>query len=119
MRVQQTREELREKRRALEVELEESFEDRVEEQAHRGIEQLRERFEEVTRRNGLHGNTELSGEIADMLTRQDGDRSVQFVANVYQIEEDDAAVLCEWIQTAMRMHDELGSSRVGLDALGL
>ena len=26
---------------------------------------------------------------------------------------------CEWIQTAMRMHHELGSSRVGLGALGL
>jgi len=116
--LEKTLEEIREKRAAIEVELEESFEDRVEMQAHKGIEQLRERFEEVTRRNGLHGNKELSGEIADMLTREGGDKSVQFVANVYQIEEDDAAILCDWIQTAMRMHDELGSSHVGLDALG-
>ena len=86
--------------------------------AAKGIEQLRERFEAVTRRNGLHGNTDLSAELADMLTRPGG-VTVQFVANVYQIDEDDAAVLIEWIQTAMRMHDELGSSRIGLDALGL
>lgn len=116
--LEQTLEEIREKRAAIERELAATFEERIEEKAHKGIEQLRERFEEVTRRNGLHGNKELSAEIADLMTREGGDKSVQFVANVYQIDEDDAAIMCDWIQTAMRMHEELGSSHVGLDALG-
>lgn len=116
--LEQALEEIREKRAAIERELAATFEERIEEKAHKGIEQLRERFEEVTRRNGLHGNKELSAEIADLMTREGGDKSVQFVANVYQIDEDDAAIMCDWIQTAMRMHEELGSSHVGLDALG-
>lgn len=111
--------EIRAKVAATEAQLADTFEERVEEQAYKGIEKLRERFEEVTRRNGLHGNKELAGEIAALMTREGGDKSVQFVANVYQIDEDDASILCEWIQTAMRMHDELGSSRAGLEALGL
>ena len=55
----------------------------------------RERFEEVTKENGLHGNKEFAAEIAEMLTR-DGDenayaRTMQHLANVYQLDEDDAA----------------------------
>ena len=92
--LEQALEEIREKRAAIERELAATFEERVEEEAHKGIEQLRERFEEVTRRNGLHGNKELSAEIADLMTREGGDKSVQFVANVYQIDEDDAAIMC-------------------------
>ena len=74
-------------RRAAEAEA--SFEDRVEEAAHRGIEALRERFEEVTKRNGLHGNTELATELTDMIMRPGG-VSVSHVANTYQIDDDDA-----------------------------
>jgi len=47
----------------------ETFEDRMEDAAHKGIEQLRHRFEEVTLRTGLRNNTELSSELAEMLTR--------------------------------------------------
>ena len=72
----------------------------------------------MTQRNGLHGNKELASELADMLTR-DGGVSVAHVANVYQIDEEDAAVLVEWIETATRMHVELNSNRLGLGAVGL
>ena len=44
----------------------------MEDAASAGIIALRERFEEVTKRNGLHGNTELAGEIAEMVTRPGG-----------------------------------------------
>jgi hypothetical protein len=114
----QTREELRAKREAAEAAAAETFDERVEEAAAKGIEQLRGRFEEVTQRTGLHGNKELAGELADMLTRPGG-VSTQHVANVYQIDDDDAAVLVEWIQTASRMHTELGSSRVSPGDIGL
>ncbi len=114
----QTQEELRAKREAAEAAAAETFDERVEEAAAKGIEQLRGRFEEVTQRTGLHGNKELAGELADMLTRPGG-VSTQHVANVYQIDDDDAAVLVEWIQTASRMHTELGSSRVSPGDIGL
>jgi len=114
----QTREELRAKREAAAAAAAETFDERVEEAAAKGIEQLRGRFEEVTQRTGLHGNKELAGELADMLTRPGG-VSTQHVANVYQIDDDDAAVLVEWIQTASRMHTELGSSRVSPGDIGL
>ena len=41
-----------------------------------------------------------------MLTRPGG-VSAQHVANVYQIDEDDARDLLAWVQKACRMHDEL------------
>ena len=103
----ETRSELQQKRAAAEAEAAATFEDRVEEAAHKGIEQLRERFEEVTKRNGLHGNAALADELAAMLTRPGG-VSVSHVANVYQIDDDDAALLVEWIQKAVAMRDELG-----------
>ena len=102
-----TRTELRERRAEAEAAAAASFDDRVEEAAHRGIEQLRERFEEVTRRNGLHGNTELSAELAEMITRPGG-VSVSHVANVYQIDDDDAETLIEWVSKACQMRDQLG-----------
>ena len=55
--------------------------------AHAGIEGLRLRFEEVTKRNGLHGNTELAAELADMITRPGG-VTVGHVAAVYQARAD-------------------------------
>ena len=84
-----------------------SFEERAEEAAAKGLTQLRERFEEVTRRNGLHGNDELSTELAGMLTR-DGGVSVEHVAATYQIDEEDALVLMQWAQKACVMRDALG-----------
>lgn len=56
------------KRREAEAAAEETFEERMEDAAHRGIEQLRGRFEEVVARNGLR-NAEMSAELAEMLTR--------------------------------------------------
>jgi len=67
----------------------------------------------VTKENGLHGNKEFAAEIAEMLTR-DGDenahaRTTQHLANVYQLDEDDAAIIMEWLQKAKLMSDELHS----------
>ena len=86
----------------------------MENAAHRSIEDLRGRFEEVTKRNGLHGNSELASELADMITRPGG-VSVSHVANVYQIDDDDAETLIEWVKKACMMRDELGYN--SLDAI--
>ena len=102
-----TREELQQKRQAAEAEAEATFDDRLEEAAHKGLEQMRERFEEVTKRNGLHGNAELSGELAEMIMRPGG-VDASFVANVYQIDDDDAQILIDWISKAVQMRDEVG-----------
>ena len=103
----ETRQQLTEKRKAAEAEAAETFEDRMEDAAHKGIEALRHRFEEVTQRNGLHGNTELATELAAMITREGG-VTTQHVANVYQIDEDDADVLMQWVKKACAMRDEIG-----------
>ena len=108
----ETREQLRQKRVEAEAAEAASFEDRVEEAAHKGLEALRERFEEVTRRNGLHGNQELSAELAEMITRPEG-VSTAHVANVYQIDDDDAEVLVEWVRKACVMRDTLGYRTLG------
>jgi len=65
----------------------------------------------VTRRNGLRGNTELAGELADMVTRPGG-VTAAFVAGVYQIEEEDAEIMLEWVRKACMMQDELHMQRV-------
>ena len=104
---QKAREELRLKREERDRLAEESFEDRAEEMAHKSIEKLRERFEEVTMRNGLHGNKELSAELADMITREGG-MTAGHVAATYQIDDDDAEVVMEWAKVACRMRDEIG-----------
>ena len=65
----ETRAELQELRRKAEKEAEETLEERMEEAAHKGLEELRTRFEEVTARNGLRNNQELSAELAEMITR--------------------------------------------------
>ena len=69
MQLAETRAELQELRRKAEAEAEETFEERMEEAAHKGLEELRTRFEEVTARNGLRNNQELSAELAEMITR--------------------------------------------------
>ena len=51
----------------------------------------------------------LLGELAEMITR-DGGVSVAHVAAVYQIDEDDASTLVEWVRTACAMQDELTSA---------
>ena len=115
-----TRAELKAKREAADAEAEETYEERYEEAAHKGIEALRERLpEEVTKENGLHGNKEFAAEIAEMLAR-DGDenayaRTTQHLANVYQLDEDDAAIIMEWLQKAKLMSDELHSGGNGDD----
>ncbi|KAL1528607.1 hypothetical protein AB1Y20_009945 [Prymnesium parvum] len=84
----------------------ETFEDRMEDAAHKGIEQLRHRFEEVTLRTGLRNNTELSSELAEMLTRPGG-VSAEFVAAVYQIDTEDAQIIMDWIEKAVLMRSAL------------
>jgi len=101
------RNELRQKRFEAEREAEETFEDRAEDAAAKSIEQLRMQFQEVTQRNGLHGNTELSAELADMITRPGG-VSVEHVANTYQIDDDDAEILMKWAQKACQIRDTIG-----------
>jgi tetratricopeptide (TPR) repeat protein len=105
---------LREKRLEVDRVAAETFEERVEDAAAKGIEQLRVRFEEIIKRNGLHGNKELSAELADMMTRPGG-VSVQLLANVYQIDEEDAEVLVTWAQKACQIRDEIGYD--GIDAI--
>ena len=85
----------------------ESLVERAEDAAAKGLAELRAQFQDVTRRNGLHGDAELATELADMMTRPSG-VSVGFLAAVYQIDEDDAEVLMRWTQAACRMRDELG-----------
>ena len=99
--------EVRQKREEAERVAAETFEERTEEAAAKGLEALRLQFEEVTKRNGLHGNTELSTELADMLTRPGG-VTVAHVANTYQIDDDDAEVLMKWAQKACQIRDTIG-----------
>lgn len=101
------RAELEAKRQAAEKVAEQTFEDRAEWAQHQSIERLRLRFEEVTQRNGLHGNSELSAELADMVMRPGG-VTAQHVAATYQIDDDDAEVLMQWTQAACKMRDEIG-----------
>uniref|UniRef100_A0A7S3B1U4 Uncharacterized protein n=1 Tax=Haptolina ericina TaxID=156174 RepID=A0A7S3B1U4_9EUKA len=98
--------EVKQLKEAADAEAEATFDDRLEEAAARGLTELRERFEEVTLRNGLRGNKELAAEIAEMLTRPGG-VTAQFVAAVYCIEEEDAEVLLDWIRKASAISDEL------------
>lgn len=86
---------------------EETLDDRMEDAAHKSIEAMRLRFEEVTRRNGLHGNTELATELADMITRPGG-VSVSHIANTYQIDDDDADILMQWAMKACEIRDTIG-----------
>ena len=43
--------------------------ERAEDAAAKGLAELRAQFQDVTRRNGLHGDAELATELADMMTR--------------------------------------------------
>lgn len=101
------RETLKERRAAADAEAEETLEDRMEEATAKGVAELRERFEEITQRYGLHGNKDLAAELAEMITRPEG-VTPQFVAAVYQLDDDDAEVLLEWTRKACAMRDMLG-----------
>jgi tetratricopeptide (TPR) repeat protein len=103
----EARAELQAKQREAEKLAEETFDDRVEDAQNKGITELRTQFEEVTKRNGLHGNAELATELADMLTRPGG-VTVGHVAATYQIDEDDAEVLMRWTKLACTMRDQVG-----------
>lgn len=85
---------------------EKTFEERAEDAAARGLTELRERFEEVTQRNFLHGNALLADELSEMITRPGGVTSA-FVAAVYQIDDEDARVLLDWVRKACVMKDVL------------
>lgn len=111
--LEKLRAELKEKRLEEDRIAEETFEERAEQTAANGVEKLRNRFEEVTRRNGLR-SAELSGELADMIIRPDG-VTAQLLAATYQIDDDDADVLLKWAQAACKMRDELGYQ--GLDSI--
>ena len=50
----------------------ESLVERAEDAAAKGLAELRAQFQDVTRRNGLHGDAELATELADMMTRPSG-----------------------------------------------
>jgi tetratricopeptide (TPR) repeat protein len=95
-----------EKRAHAEAVADETFEERAEEAAAKGLRELRERFEDVTARNGLHGNSELATEIADMLTRPGG-VTTEYVANVFQISDEDADILIQWVRKACVIKDAL------------
>lgn len=104
--LEKLREELREKKLEEDRIAEETFEERAEQAAAKGVEELRHQFEMVTRRHGLRGD-ELSSELADMITRPEG-MTVQLLAATYQIDDDDAAVLLKWARAACQMRDVLG-----------
>jgi len=104
--LQKERARLVEKRERADADAEETFEERAEEAAAKGLLELRERFEEVTARNGLHGNSELATELADMVTRPGG-VTVEYVANVFQISDEDADILLQWVRKACVMQDAL------------
>ena len=107
----ETRAELQAQRRAAEEAAEESLVERLEDAAHRGLEELRERFEEVTARTGLRRSKDLSAELAEMITRPGG-VTAAFVAAVYQIEEEDAQTILEWVKKACAMRDAIGGVNV-------
>lgn len=109
--LQKTCEELLQKRQEAEANAAENFEERVEAAAHKGLEALRGRFDEMIRRNGLHGNTELASELADMISRSEG-VTVQYLAAVYSIDEDDAQIMLDWIEKAFRMRQEVGYKKM-------
>eukprot|EP00962_Isochrysis_galbana_P023968 scaffold7310_cov116-Isochrysis_galbana.AAC.8 len=110
--LQKERARLVEKRERADADAEETFEERAEEAAAKGLLELRERFEEVTARNGLHGNSELATELADMVARPGG-VTVEYVANVFQISDEDADILLQWVRKACVMQDALaGRTRV-------
>jgi len=90
---------------------EETFEERMEDVAHKGIEAQREAFEEVTMRTGLHGNRGLADELSEMLTRPGG-VTASFVAAVYGIEEEDAETIIEWVRKACIMQGALTGQAV-------
>ena len=103
----ETREELRQKKQDAEAKAADTFEERVEEAQHKGLEGMRLRFEEVTRRNGIRGNEELASELAEMISRPGG-VTAQHLAAVYSIDDDDAQVMLEWVQMAFKMRQEVG-----------
>ena len=67
---------------------------------------------QVIKRNGLRSDASLSEELAEMLTRPGG-VTAAFVAAVYQIDEEDARVIMEWVKKACMMRDELGYEGAG------
>jgi len=104
--LEETRQRLATRREAADKAAAEALEAKAKAAEDNALHELREKFEEVTRRNGLHGNTELAAELADMVTRPGG-VTAQFVAGVYQIDEEDAETLLAWVQQACLMKDAL------------
>ncbi|CAD7928534.1 unnamed protein product [Amoebophrya sp. A120] len=87
-----------------------TFEERVENAQFAGLKELKEQFEEVVERTGLKRNEKLAEELADYIQQQGsgGKLSAASLAAIYSIDEDDAHVLLQWIQTQTKIHSMLG-----------
>ena len=96
---------------------EETFDDRAEEAAAKGLHELRGKFEEVTRRCGLHGNAALAEEITELITRPGG-ATAAYVAAVYQIDEDDAQARATWQSLLRRSPPRVNLEVAARDAHG-
>eukprot|EP00397_Hematodinium_sp_SG-2012_P057676 GEMP01072327.1.p1 GENE.GEMP01072327.1~~GEMP01072327.1.p1 ORF type:complete len:263 (+),score=81.77 GEMP01072327.1:77-865(+) len=82
----------------------ETFDERVEDAENRGIEAQREMFNEVVNRYGLQ-NDVMADEIGEYCTRKNP--TAAGLAAIYQMEEDDAATLMRWVNTAAALNKEL------------
>lgn len=97
-----------EKLETLQKEIDETFDDRVEDAAARNLKDLREQFEEIVQKNGLKSNEEMATEIADMIQRDGGKMTAEKLGAVYQIDEDDADIILRWLEKAVEIHKILG-----------
>jgi len=89
-------------------EYDDTFDDRVEDINQCGLERKRALFEEIVSRNELR-NEDLAEEIGAYCTREDA--SAKGLAAIYQIDEDDAAGLMDWIRISCAMKDEVFQDR--------
>jgi len=100
---------------AREKEYEDDFEQRVEEAQNKSIVLLREQFAEVIARNKLNkGQDEIAAEMAEYITRPDPKTGetrknidASTLGNIYNIDEDDAKIMLEWITKAIAMQQML------------
>jgi len=101
------RDEWIERLQKLQEKYDSEFDDRIESFENSTINEARERFDEVVKRNGLR-NDELGNELADYIIRED--TSAKGLAAIYQIDEDDAEIMLKWITIACKMKEQLGGA---------